>query len=100
MTKPIYLSLAFLVASISIKAQNSFATIDHVAIYVQNLDSSSTFYSKLFHFETIPNPFQASRTIWFKIGDQIQFHLIEGAKGPAPFTLFHHLCFSVRSIEE
>lgn len=98
--KLLVLFLALLAVSISAKAQKSYATIDHVALYVQNLDSSAGFYSRLFRLESLPNPFPKARVKWLKLGNHIQLHLIEGAKAAATLPFMDHLCLSVASLDE
>lgn len=74
-------------------------TLDHIAHYVKNLDTSMNFYNKYFQLDSIKNPFKIGRTKWFKINPGIQFHLIEGAKEKVVIPEFSHLCFSVKSLD-
>jgi lactoylglutathione lyase len=83
------------------KAQEKYASFNHIAIEVRNLDQSTAFYSKLFHFDTIPSPWPNRRIRWFKIGEHDQLHVIEADSGEKIITAENfHFCFSVRSIAE
>lgn len=55
-------------------------TLDHIAFYVKNLDTSIVFYAKLFKLDTFAQRFKGARVKWFKISPGFQFHLIEGEK--------------------
>lgn len=96
------ISMLVILASLSAKtsAQTSTASFDHIAIYVRDLEVSKQFYSRLFHFDSLPHPVMtAYKFYWFSIGNHQAFHLVEGLKDTiaAPFML--HNCFSVPSID-
>jgi lactoylglutathione lyase len=74
-----------------------YASFDHVALLVRNVDKSAAFYSQLFEVDTIPVPGHPNKVIWFKINDGFQLHLVEGAKDMMNIP-FNHVAFSVRSI--
>jgi lactoylglutathione lyase len=75
-------------------------TFDHLAIYVTNLEKSSSFYKNVLGLDTIPNPFNDNKHTWFAIGEGISLHVIEGATTSSSHPRNNHLCFSVASVEE
>jgi lactoylglutathione lyase len=79
-------------------AQKSDANFDHVALFVRNLDTSAQFYSRLFHFDTLPHPRLELRYQWFKVGNGMALHMVEGLKDTVRMPFFDHFCFSVPSI--
>ncbi len=79
-------------------AQNK-PLINHIAVYVVNLETSTNFYKDILGLEVIPEPFHDGRHTWFSIGDHAALHLIQGAKTTITHDKDSHLCFSVTSIE-
>jgi lactoylglutathione lyase len=75
-------------------------TFDHLAIYVINLEKSSSFYKNVLGLDTIPNPFNDNKHTWFAIGEGNSLHVIEGATTVTTHPRNNHLCFSVASVEE
>lgn len=82
------------------KVKNSKTILNHIALYVQDLQKSTHFYSTIIGLDTIPEPFRDGRHTWYKIGSQSQLHLIQGAGLQSPQNKNSHLCFSVASVEE
>jgi lactoylglutathione lyase len=86
-------------------AQSSSATsppairLNHIAIYVFNLEKSTAFYQNVLGFKQIPEPFHDGRHTWFSLAPGGQLHLIQGATGGTPHDKNDHLCFSVPSVE-
>ncbi|MFM7357642.1 MAG: VOC family protein [Sediminibacterium sp.] len=76
------------------------ARINHLAIYVVDLQKSASFYSELFSFDTLPEPFHDNRHAWFSIGPGIALHIIQGAPEPKEYFLNNHICFSVESTND
>ncbi len=76
------------------------ATLNHIAVYVQDLQLSTHFYSNIIGLDTIPEPFHDGRHTWYKIGPQSQLHLIQGAGLQYQQNKNSHLCFSVPSVED
>jgi lactoylglutathione lyase len=74
--------------------------LNHIAIYVQNLEKSTFFYQDVLGLEQIPEPFKDGLHTWFTLGPAGQLHLIQGAKANITRDKNDHLCFSVASIEE
>jgi len=76
------------------------ATLNHIAVYVSDLEKSSYFYEKLLNLQKIEEPFKDGRHVWFSLGPAGQMHLIQGAKTNIPHDKNEHLCFSVSSITD
>ncbi|WP_342328910.1 VOC family protein [Pedobacter sp. FW305-3-2-15-E-R2A2] len=75
------------------------ARLNHIAVYVTDLEKSTAFYKDVFEFTQIPEPFHDGRHTWFSLGSAGQLHLIQGAKGKGNFDKNEHLCFSVGAID-
>src|SRR6218665_1855723 len=103
MKKRVYISLIAIgiCSSFSTLAQtNAMPQLNHIAIYVVNLEKSTRFYQEVIGLDTIPEPFHDGRHTWFSIGPKSQLHIISGAAQATSHNKNAHLCFSVRSIEE
>ncbi len=74
--------------------------INHIAIYVVDLQVSTVFYRDIIGLDTIPEPFHDGRHTWFSIGSQSHLHVISGAAAPAVHDKNAHLCFSVPSVDD
>jgi lactoylglutathione lyase len=79
-------------------AQNSTATLNHIALYVVDLEKSTAFYKDIVGIEPIPEPFHDGRHSWFRVGEHSQLHIISGAKKPMELPKDMHLCFRVPSV--
>lgn len=75
-------------------------SLNHIAVYVHNLETSTAFYKDIIGLELIPEPFKDGRHTWFTLGNQGQLHLISGAKRNLEHDKNSHLCFSIKSIED
>jgi lactoylglutathione lyase len=83
-------------------AQNiakSPAVLNHIAVYVADLKTSTDFYEGVFNLEKIDEPFKDGKHTWFKLGSISHLHLIQGAKTKINYDKNEHLCFSVASVE-
>ena len=76
------------------------ATLNHIAIYVVDLQKSRAFYETVIGLDTIPEPFRDNKHTWFSIGPKSHLHLIQGAAAVTSHEKNNHLCFSVASVEE
>lgn len=87
----------------SMKAQEStqpvVARLNHIAVYVSNLEKSEKFYHSLLNLVKIEEPFKDNRHVWFTLGPAGQLHLIQGPQAKANHDKNEHLCFSVPSID-
>ena len=94
--------LAFVISGIKNKSysqQTAKASLNHIALYVYDLKTSTAFYKDIIGLDTIPEPFHDGRHTWFSVGPKSHLHLIEGAKEKTPHDKNSHLCFSVASVD-
>src|SRR5947209_17235814 len=93
----------FFAASNTSNAQNQrnlHPVLNHIAIYVTNLKTSTDFYTNVIQLDTIPEPFHDHKHTWFGIGPVGHLHVIEGAKEAVPHDKNVHLCFSVTNMND
>jgi len=76
------------------------AVLNHIAVYVSNLQKSAEFYEKVFSLQTLAEPFHDGKHAWFSLGEKSALHIIQGAKSNQVFDRNDHLCFSVASLDE
>lgn len=69
-------------------------TFNHAAICVHDLKASTNFYKSVLALEEIPKPFNDGIHTWFKIGPQLQLHMIQRGCAVVPEKNVH-LCFSI-----
>ncbi len=81
-------------------AQSNKARINHLAIYVVDLQKSTSFYRDIIGLDTIPEPFHDGKHTWMKIGPKASIHIIQGAEGKKEYYKGNHICFSVESLEK
>lgn len=74
--------------------------INHIAVYVHNLEASTDFYKNIMGFESIEEPFKIGKHSWFLIGKSTQLHLIKGAQASTEHHINNHLAFSTASVEQ
>lgn len=95
----------FIVVSIqTVSAQSNpnheiAVTLNHIGVYVTNLQVSTAFYENILSLKQIPEPFHDGKHTWFTIGAAGHLHLIQGEKKEYARDRNDHLCFSVKSIE-
>ena len=76
------------------------AKLNHIAVYVTDLDKSENFYHSLLNLEKINEPFKDGKHVWFSLGAAGHLHLIAGVYNKMEHNKNEHLCFSVQSIAE
>jgi lactoylglutathione lyase len=74
--------------------------LNHIAVYVHNLEKSTAFYENVLQLKQIPEPFKDGKHTWFTIGAAGQLHLIQGAEQNIKRDKNDHLCFSIKSMED
>lgn len=74
--------------------------LNHIALYVVDLKTSTDFYRTVVGLDTIPEPFHDGRHKWFEVGPKSHLHLIQGAASKTDHNKNSHLCFSVASVDE
>ena len=104
MKKIFLIFFCYLVVSQSISAQQATSnikpTLNHIAMYVVNLEKRTHFYQHIIRLDTIPEPFHDGRHTWFSIGPLSHLHLIQGAKVFSTHEKNTHLCFTVPSVPD
>ncbi len=95
----IFTFLTFLTPNHSAAQSKSKAVLNHVAIFVVDLEKTRSFYDALFGFDTIPEPFHDGKHIWYSIAPGVAMHVIQGADKPKEYFLNQHTCFSVPNTE-
>lgn len=81
-------------------AQQSKTALNHIAVYVVNLQRSTAFYKNIVGLDTIPEPFHDGRHTWFRVAEHSHLHIISGATTTTAHDKNSHLCFSVPSVEK
>lgn len=96
----IIFAIAFLIpASLSAQNNKPTAVINHLAIYVVNLQQSGDFYENIIGLDTIAEPFHDGKHIWLRIGPKASLHIIQGAELVKEYYKNNHICFSLPSVE-
>ncbi|MGZ3755575.1 MAG: VOC family protein [Mucilaginibacter sp.] len=80
-------------------AQQTPASLNHIAIYVADLKVATDFYHDLFNLEKIYVPINDGKHTWLGLGPNTALHIISGATTKGGYFIDEHLCFSVPSIE-
>jgi len=75
-------------------------SLNHLALYVTNLQKSTWFYREVIGLDTMPEPFHDGRHTWFKVGDHSQLHIISGASASTTHDKDTHVCFSVAHLSD
>ncbi|HVI46761.1 MAG TPA: VOC family protein [Chitinophaga sp.] len=87
--------------STNMNAQTKKRTsLNHIALYVVNLERSTAFYKDVVQLETMEEPFKDGRHSWFKVGEHSQLHIISGVATATTHDKNTHLCFSVPSMKD
>lgn len=98
--RPTILSLLTLfTANFAFSQNKPKALLNHVAIYVVDLEKSKAYYNEVFQLDTIPEPFHDGKHAWYSIAPGVAMHVIQGAEKPREYYLNNHTCFSVPSVE-
>lgn len=98
---PLALTLFILVSLLHTSSAQSGprGKLNHLAIYVVDIEKTRAFYNDMFQLDTIPEPFHDGRHIWYSIAPGVAMHVIQGADKPKEYFLNNHMCFSVASVD-
>lgn len=96
--KTFFVALTMLTSFEKSTAQKQHPVLNHIAVYVKDLKTSTDFYTNIVQLDTIPEPFHDGRHTWFSVGDKSHLHLIQGAAAVVSHEKNSHLCFSVQSV--
>jgi lactoylglutathione lyase len=72
---------------------------NHAALCAKNLRKTADFYSTVIQLQKIHHPFNDTLHVWFKIGEGLALHVIQGDCPTNVHDISIHLCFSVPSLE-
>jgi lactoylglutathione lyase len=101
--KLIILLFAFALPSFA-SAQNNKSTnqptFNHAALCARNLRKTADFYSTVLQLQKIHHPFNDTLHVWFKIGEGLALHVIQGDCPTTVHDIAIHLCFSVPSLDD
>jgi len=90
---------ALLLAPKPVEAQNA-PRLNHIAVYVNDLQLMTKFYQNIVGLDTVPEPFRDGRHTWFSVAEYSNLHLIQGAAAISVHDKNSHLCFSVPSVND
>ena len=94
------LLMAMAQSSLMAQQTNKHKTIlNHIAVYVHDLQQSTAFYQQVIGLDTIPEPFHDGRHTWLTSAATVHLHLIQGAEAGIAHDKNTHLCFTVASVE-
>lgn len=74
------------------------ASLNHIALYVTNLEKSTEFYRDIVGLDTIPEPFHDGLHTWFGVGPKSHLHLIQAGSQRFEHNKNTHLCFTVQDV--
>ena len=86
-------------ANAQVKPTATKAVLNHVALYVYNLNISSAFYKEVIGLDTVPEPFHDGKHTWFQLSEHGHLHIISGNIKEQQHIKDAHLCFSVPSVD-
>ena len=78
--------------------QASPIVIDHVAIYVADLNTSIKFYHDVFGFERVPMP--VTFAAWLSMGHGVMLHIVAGRKEPVTNSKWDHLSLACDDMDK
>jgi lactoylglutathione lyase len=99
------IGILLLVGALSFERSNAqtnsdiAVSLNHIALYVSNLEKSTAFYETILNLKQIPEPFHDGKHTWFSIGSAGHIHLVMGEPKEYARDRNDHLCFSVKSVE-
>jgi len=73
--------------------------LNHIALYVVDLQKSADFYKNALLLPEIPEPFKDGKHVWLRIGPHSQLHIIQGNKAQE-HDINTHLAFSVKDLSK
>jgi lactoylglutathione lyase len=96
------LFLAFLrpgLASAQTTAAGNQPVFNHAALCAKNIKKTADFYSTVLQLQKIKHPFNDTLHVWFKIGEGLALHVIQGNCPETVHDISIHLCFSVLNLD-
>ena len=74
-------------------------TFNHIALSVNDVDESLSFYQKVFQFEEIENTASESKTRWLSLGEDKQLHLIPRPNAEIKTNKAVHFAFATTDFD-
>jgi lactoylglutathione lyase len=71
--------------------------LNHIALYVVDLQKSADFYKNALLLPELSEPFKDGKHVWLRIGPHSQLHIIQGNKAQE-HDINTHLAFSVKDL--
>jgi len=75
-------------------------TLDHIAIYVTDIERSAAFYEQVLGLERIDEPFHDGLHIWLRIGPALSLHIVGEAANTTPHDITHHMALRTQSFDD
>ncbi len=75
-------------------------TVDHIALYVFDLQKSTAFYKDVMQFKLVSEPFKDNKHSWFEIGPHSKLHVIQGAASVEQHDINSHFAYHVKVLKE
>lgn len=75
------------------------AKITHIAVYVEEITRSTAFYTSVFGFPKLEEPFKDGLHDWLDIGNNLSMHIIQAPWEPVTINKHNHICFSVPDMD-
>lgn len=98
MKKTLYLSLLITTFILNLEAFGQ-AKITHIAVFTQDIKKSTEFYTRVFQFTLLDEPFKDGLHTWLDIGNSLALHIIQAEGEPVTINKHNHLCFSVTDMD-
>ncbi len=97
----LYCLPAFIATTSAISSASAQGTtaINHIALYVSDLQKSEGFYKNVMQLREIPEPFKDGKHVWFRTGPHSQLHIIQGGK-VEEHDINTHIAFSVKDLKK
>ncbi len=74
--------------------------LNHVAIYVKDVEESTRFYKDILELQPIPRPAFNFPGAWFRLGSHQELHLIGNRSEEITLHKRHHFALKVASAKE
>jgi len=72
---------------------------NHAALCARDLNKTAAFYGEVLQLKKIHHPFNDTLHVWFKIGEGLALHVIQGNCPQTVHDISIHLCFSVQNLD-